>query len=139
MMKMSFLNLSSKKVSIQKLVLLALMSVSTVFTANAFNNLPAAMENEIDVTPKGIKQDAMIFDLNFNNAKGDTLDIKMLDENGTKVYKEIFTGKSLNKTFKVDSEFGTVFLYIVNTNDNSEHKFVITTKEGEKVLITSVY
>lgn len=138
-MKMNLLNLTSKKVSIRKLVLLALVSVSTVLNANANYNLPVTTETGIDVTPKGIVQDAMIFNINFNNANGDTLDIKIIDENGTKVYKEIFTGKNLNKTFKVDSEFGTVSLFIVNTNDNSEHKFVITTKEGEKVLITSVY
>lgn len=138
-MKMNLLNLTSKKVSVRKLVLTAMMFAGMVFNANANYNLPVTTDTEIDVTPKGIVQDAMIFNLNFNNANGDTLDIKIIDENGTKVYKEIFTGKVLNKTFKVDSEFGTVSLFIVNTKDNSEHKFVITTKEGEKVLITSVY
>jgi hypothetical protein len=137
-MKMNLVNLT-QAVSVRKMMLLVLLSVSTLISANANSTLPVIIDTKIDVTPKGLVQDEMVFNVNFDNVDGHKLDIKIFDEDGTRLYKEVFSGKKLNKTFKVNSEFGKVVLFVTNTDDGSEQKFVIVNKEGEKVMITSVY
>ena len=138
-MKMNLVNLTSLNVSVRKMMLLIMLTASTLLTANATGTSPEINDTKIDVTPKGLVSDEMVFNVNFNNLNNHKLDIKIYDEDGTRLYRQTFTGKKLDKTFKVNSEFGKVVLYVINTDDNSEQKFVITNKEGEKVLITSVY
>ncbi|MEJ7769289.1 MAG: hypothetical protein WKF89_15830 [Chitinophagaceae bacterium] len=139
MMKKNVSKFAAVNVNFRKLVLMALVTASTVLTTQAHSYLPATGGNEIDVKPKGLVQNEMIFNINFINVNSDKLNIKIVDQDGTNLYKEIFYGKKMNKTFKVDSEYSTVYLYINNTIDNTEQKFVISNKEGEKVLITTVF
>jgi len=138
-MKMNLANLTSMNVSVRKMMLLLMLTASTLVTANAAGTPPETIDTKIDVTPKGLVSNEMVFNVNFDNLNNHKLDIKIYDEDGTRLYKQTFAGKKLNKTFMVNSEFGKVVLYVINTDDKSEQKFVITNKEGEKVLITSVY
>ena len=138
-MKMNLVNLTSLNVSVRKMMLLIMLTASTLVTANATGASALTIDTKIDVTPKGLVSDEMVFNVNFENLNNHKLDIRIYDEDGTRLYRQAFTGKNLDKTFKVNSEYGKVVLYITNTDDNSEQKFVITNKEGQKVLITSVY
>ena len=138
-MKMNLVNLTSLNVSVRKMMMLILLTASTLVTANATGTSPGTIDTKIDVTPKGLVSDEMVFNVNLENLNNHKLDIRIYDEDGTRLYRQTFTGKNLDKTFKVNSEYGKVVLYVTNTDDNSQQKFVITNKEGEKVLITSVY
>src|SRR3989442_13899093 len=111
------LSLSSIKFSIGKLILAGLLCLSTFFPANA--DIPTLPEkySEIFVSPGGVYKGEMFFNLKSENTNGDKLYIVLLDENGARLHKEVFTGKNLNKTFGVPAHVGTVILIVNNAED----------------------
>ncbi|MEJ7739674.1 MAG: hypothetical protein WKF97_19795 [Chitinophagaceae bacterium] len=138
-MEKNVLNLSSMKVNVKSLTLLALIMVSSFLAVSANETSPIANNSEIAVSPEGVIEEEMIFNVQYYNANGDKLSIKILDESGLKLYSNAFTGKNLNKTFKVPADLGKVYLIIQNTVNQIEQKFVISTKNADQLLITSAF
>src|SRR3989337_3500484 len=111
-MKMNLVNLTSLNVSVRKMMLLMMVAASTLGNAYAAGTSPVTIDTKIDVTPKGLVSDEMVFNVNLENLNNHKLDIKIYDEDGTRLYRQAFTGNRLNQTFKVNSEYGKVVLNV---------------------------
>lgn len=139
-MERNFLSFVSFKSGMKKLVFVAIISVSTLFTANASSHLPTDKNDIAAVTSLGASDGTMAFNLKYENADEDRMVIMLSDREGMVLYKEILSAKSIDKTFKTTSDVGTVVLSITNLKDKTTQKFSISNEKRivEEVSITNL-
>jgi|SRR5687768_18509621 len=96
--------------------------------------------NEATVTSLGVVSGEMIFKLKYENINGDNLEVVLVDKEGNRLYRQVFTDKSLNRTFKVPAEVESFVVRFTNLKTKEEQKFEVKTQVRtiEEVSVNSV-
>ena len=110
------------------------------FTAVQANPVTGNPGNEATVTSLGVVSGEMIFKLKYENINGDHLEVVLIDKDGTRLYRQVFTDKSLSRTFKVPAEVESFVVKFTNLKTKEEQKFEIKTQVRtiEEVSVNSV-
>lgn len=123
-----------------KFALTGLIAIFSVLTVSAHEGTPVNKDKEITVTPVGVENAEIVFNLKHLNANADKIYISLADKDGTKLYAEVINTKNFDKTFKINSEVGTVYLVVTNTRTRTQEKFEISPRSHvvEDVSISNV-
>ena len=119
----------------------ALIGFGGLLSASAQDSAVVNKDKDITVTPVGITNAGLVFTLKHLNSNADKIYVSLADKYGDRLYSEMLTGKNLDKTFKVNSEVGTVVLVVTNTRTKAQEKFEISprTRMVEDLSISNVY
>ena len=111
----------------------------------SFNALQAAPTtgtpvNEASFTSLGVISGEMIFKLKYENVNGDNLEVVLTDRDGNRLFRQVFTDKNVNRTFKVPSEVESFVVRLTNLKTKEEQKFEVKTQVRtiEEVRVESV-
>ena len=118
--------LASVKSAFTKIALTSLIAIFSVITVNAHDAIPGNKDKEITVTPIGIENAEIVFNLKHLNTGADKLYITLSDKEGVKLYSQVVNAKNFDRTFKVNAEVGTVFLTVTNARTKAQDKFEIS-------------
>lgn len=140
-MEPNLFKLPSKISTMKKLLLTAFLIGNSIFISYAGPVRPGDKNKEVAVTSLGVSEGKVKFNLKCQNADGDKFYVELMDTEGNKLYKEMFTDKHFNKTFVASSDLGKIFLIVTNVKDKSRHKFEISTEERivQEVSIISTF
>ena len=135
-MKTNNSNFASKLKSSLLVLAIAVISFNTV-NATPISETPV---NEATITSLGVVSGEMIFKLKYENVNGDNLEVILTDKDGNRLYRQVFTDKSLNRTFKVPSEVESFVVRFTNLKTKEEQKFEVKTQVRtiEEVSVNSV-
>ena len=124
-----------------KLVLAALIGTFSLSTATAQNTATVNKDKEITVTPVGVSNNLIVFNLKHLNPGTDKLYVSLSDQYGARLYSEAVSTKNFDKTFRVDAEVGTVFLTVTNSRTKAQERFEISprTRMVSDLSISTVY
>ena len=138
-MERNSLNVNSKTISMKKLLLTALIISNSFLISYAGGNLPGDKVKDVAVTSLGVSDGKITFNCKYVNLDGQKFHLELMDAQGNKLYKEIFSDVNFNKTFVTPTELGTIYLVITNLKDKSKRKFEISTEQRfiQDVSITS--
>jgi hypothetical protein len=129
-------NFAGKLKSSLLVLAIAVISFNTVQASTA----TGAPVNEVTLTSLGVVSGEMIFKLKYDNVNGDNLEVVLTDKEGNRLYRQVFTDKSLNRTFKVPSEVESFVVRFTNLRTKEEQKFEVKTqvRTVEEVSVSSV-
>ena len=129
-------NFAGKLKSSLLVLAIAVISFNTV-QASTTAGVPV---NEVTLTSLGVVSGEMIFKLKYDNVNGDNLEVVLIDKEGNRLYRQVFTDKNLNRTFKVPSEVETFVVRFTNLKTKEEQKFEVKTqvRTVEEVSVSSV-
>jgi hypothetical protein len=129
-------NFASKLKSSLLVLAIAVISFNTV-QASPITGAPV---NEVTLTSMGVVSGEMIFKLKYENVNGDNLEVVLTDRDGNRLYRQVFTDKSLNRTFKVPAEVESFIVKFTNLKTKTEQKFEVKTqvRTVEEVSVNSV-
>lgn len=116
------------RLAFSKLVLAALIGTCSLSTAAAQDTVLLNKAKEITITPVGVSNNLIVFNLKHLNAGADRLYVSLSDQYGDRLYSETVTAKNFDKTYRVDSEVGTVFLTVINGRTKAQEKFEISAR-----------
>jgi hypothetical protein len=138
-MEPNSLNFKSNTITMKKLLLIAVIISNSFIAAYASGTLPGEKIKNVSVTSLGVADGNLKFNCTYLNPNGDKFHLELVDNQGNKLYKEIFTEKNFNKTFIASSELGTIVLVLTNIKDKTRHRFEISTAQRfvEELSITS--
>ena len=124
----------------KKLLLAALICVSMA-SVNAGTTLPPLNDKDISVTSMGLEDNAMVFNLKYDNEQGEKLVIRIVDQDGTNLYKDILSDKNISRTFKIPADLGSVVLLVSTVNGKNQQKFEISAERRfvDNVMITNIH
>ena len=133
-------NTSIFSTSSLKSALLVLAIGMFSFTAVQASPITGNPINEATVTSLGVVSGEMIFKLKYENINGDHLEVILVDKDGTRLYRQVFTDKILSRTFKVPAEVESFIVRFTNLKTKEEQKFEIKTQVRtiEEVSVNSV-
>lgn len=114
------------RLALSKLVLAALIGTFSLSTAAAQDTASFNKNKEITVTPVGLSNNIIAFNLKHLNPGADRLYVSLADQYGDRLYSETVTVKNFDKTFRVDPEVGTVFLTVTNGRTKAQERFEIS-------------
>src|SRR3954462_11228644 len=118
-------NSNSTRVSIKKSFLMMAICLMGVMSASAFSSHDP-LEKDPTVTSVGIVSGELIFNVKYDNAAGDKLEVVLTDRDGSRLYRQIFTDKNLVKTFRVPADIQTVYVRVTNLTSKNEQKFEVS-------------
>ena len=107
-------------------------------TANAAGT-PVA-EKEPTVTSMGVVSGQVVFNLKYDNIENENVEVALTDKDGNRFYRQVFTEKNLNKTFKVPAEVESFVVKVTNLKTKAEQRFEISTQHQfyQEVTVKSV-
>ena len=107
-------------------------------TANAAGT-PVA-EKEPTVTSMGVVSGQVVFNLKYDNIENENVEVALTDRDGNRFYRQVFTEKNLNKTFKVPAEVESFVVKVTNLKTKAEQRFEISTQHQfyQEVTVKSV-
>ncbi|MBE7171859.1 MAG: hypothetical protein INR73_14825 [Williamsia sp.] len=140
-METSNITMALLRQAFPKLALTGLACTFGIFTAFAQDTDSANKEKEITVTPVGVNNSELVFNLKHLNPGADKIFVTLSDKYGDRLYSEQVNTKNFDKTFKVNSEVGTVFLVVTNIRTKAQEKFEISprTRMVEDLSVNNVY
>src|SRR4051812_17103622 len=95
------------------------------FTAVQASPISGTPTNEATFTSLGVVKGEIVFKLTYENVNGDNLEVVLLDKDGSRLYRQVFTDKNLNRTFKVPSEVESFVVRVTNLTTKEEQKFQV--------------
>ena len=109
-----------------------------IISANAASNDP--IEKNSTLTSLGVVSGEMMFNLKCENLNGDKVEVVLTDSQGTRLYRQIYTDKNLNKTFRVPVDVEKLVVRVTNLKDKTQQKFEVTTQRRtiEDVIVKSL-
>ena len=124
-----------------KLVLAALIGTFSLSTAMAQNTATVNKDKEITITPVGVSNNLIAFNLKHLNPGANRLYVWLSDQYGERLYSETVSTKNFDKTFRVDAEVGTVYLTLINSRTKTQERFEISprTRMVSDLSINTVY
>ena len=142
-MKQSFLKLSGKK--FLTAVFLSASVLLTSFNSNAagHSNIEILSGDRSSVLFTGSTDEALLFKVHINNAKGDDFTINIKNENGNLLYSGSFRDIKFLRQFKVlkgEEDGQRYFFNISSANKELEETYIIsaTTQTTEDVRINKL-
>ncbi len=101
-------------------------------------NVHAAGPKNATVKYVGVQEDAVLFNVAFDNPTGSKMTVSVLDENGTTLFQDVFTDRKFEKKFKLSKSESGKITFIVRDSKVVElnESFSITTKVVEDVVVT---
>jgi len=111
-----------------------LLSCGSLFTIAAFSQEPAIQENSKQVQVKYLDgdNDALRFNLKYENTTGDDFKVMVVSENGDILFQNNFSGKKFKKHFKLprltDSDGVTFLIRPSKSNVQLSYKVRVTSK-----------
>ena len=135
-MKNNNSNFASKLKSSLLVLALGVISFNTL-QATPVTGTPV---NDVTITSLGVVSGEMIFKLKYENVNGDNLEVILIDKEGNRLYRQVFTDKNLNRTFKVPAEVESFTVRFTNLKTKEEQKFEVKTQVRtiEEVSVNSV-
>jgi hypothetical protein len=132
-------NFSNSVSTIIRKTILIMICAAGLMTANANTNSNFS-EKDPTVTSLGIVKGEMVFNLKYENVDGDKLEVVLIDQEGSRLYRQIFTDKDLNRTFKVPADIESFVVRVTNLKTKVEQKFELSTTRRtiEDVVVTSI-
>jgi hypothetical protein len=124
--------------TIKKSILVIALALG--FTAaNAGTGKPVA-EKEPTVTSLGVVSGQVVFNLKYDNIENENVEVALTDKDGNRFYRQVFSEKNLNKTFKVPAEVESFVVRVTNLKTKAEQRFEISTQHQfyQEVTVKSV-
>ncbi|HSC38053.1 MAG TPA: hypothetical protein VLD19_09290 [Chitinophagaceae bacterium] len=93
------------------------------------------------VTYLGSADEAMSFNMKYENAAGDKCLVSVLDSNGEVLFDQVFTDKKFNKTFQVPSDMGKLSFVVRNIKTRTLKRVEVSTERHfvEEISVTKLY
>ena len=115
-----------------------------LFTSVAATEAQAATVNPGDkiteVKYVGTSDDAVVFNVSVDNPTGGKFSVIVLDEQGDKLFEEIYTDKKFDKRFKLPKAEKNKLTFVIRNFKTADIKqsFEINTKYTEDVVVTKL-
>jgi hypothetical protein len=124
--------------AISALTLGVLLSVAAVTTTQAQSTIGNPGEKTAEVKYLGVTDDALFFNVSFENPNGGKVSVIVLDEDGIQLFQEVYTDKKFDRRFKLPKlEKNKVTFVIRNFKDTDvKQSFEINTRLVEDVVVT---
>lgn len=124
--------------TIRKSILVIALAL-TGFTAVNAAGTPVA-EKEPTVTSMGVVSGQVVFNLKYDNIENENVEVALTDKDGNRFYRQVFSDKNLNKTFKVPAEVESFVVKVTNLKTKAEQRFEISTQHQfyQEVTVKSV-
>ena len=124
--------------AISALTLGVLLSVAAVTTTQAQSTIGNPGEKTAEVKYLGVSDDALFFNVSFENPNGGKVSVIVLDEDGIQLFQEVYTDKKFDRRFKLPKlEKNKVTFVIRNFKDTDvKQSFEINTRLVEDVVVT---
>lgn len=124
--------------AISVLTLGVLLSVAAVATTQAQSTIGNPGEKTAEVKYLGVSDDALFFNVSFENPNGGKVSVIVLDEDGIQLFQEVYTDKKFDRRFKLPKlEKNKVTFVIRNFKDTDvKQSFEINTRLVENVVVT---
>ncbi len=124
--------------AISALTLGVLLSVAAVTTTQAQSTIGNPNEKTAEVKYLGVTDDALFFNVSFENPNGGKVSVIVLDEDGIQLFQEVYTDKKFDRRFKLPKlEKNKVTFVIRNFKDTDvKQSFEINTRLVEDVVVT---
>ena len=125
--------------AISKLTLVSLFFV-TAATVAAHPNVSYPAEKNAEVKYLGTSEDAIVFNVAFDNPGGNKFSVIVLDEDGSQLFQEVYTSKKFDKKFRLPKTDKTKLTFIIRNFKDADLKqtFEINTSFVENVVVTKV-
>jgi hypothetical protein len=138
-MKTNFLNFRSLTTSIKNTLVIAIISFAGLGSAFAATE-PKFAEKNPTITSLGVVSNQMVFNLKYENAEGDKFEVVITDQDGFRLFRQVYTEKNMNRTFKVPADLEKFVVRITNIRSKSEQKFEISNRKRvvEDIMVTSI-
>lgn len=140
-MKSIFVKAASMNAIAKKAVLAVFVSMLTVFAVQAQQQVSYVKDEQpASVTYMGTSNNMKAFELKYDNANADKLEVSLYNESGDRLYFGTYTGVKIKKIFKTPSDIGKLVFVVHNTRTNNEQRFEASseTKMVEEVLVTKL-
>jgi uncharacterized lipoprotein YajG len=125
--------------AISKLTLGALL-FTLVASTNAHATTLNPTDKAADVKYLGSSDDAMLFNVSFDNPDGKKFSIIVLDEDGSQLFQEVYTEKKFSKRFKLPKADKNKLTFVIRDFKGADMKqtFEINTRFVEDVVVTKL-
>lgn len=133
-------NMLSTRTLGKKMVMMLLVAVITLTSANANTSNPTMDEENASVSCLKMEEGQVYFNVKFENADGGRFDIIVNDASGDNLYRATFTEKSFNKVFRAPVDNGKLVVIIRDMKEKTSHRFELTTesKMVQQILVKRV-
>ncbi|HEV3250177.1 MAG TPA: hypothetical protein VGZ71_04455 [Puia sp.] len=117
---------------------LGVLLTTAVTTTQAQSTIGSPSEKTAEVKYLGLSDDALFFNVSFENPVGGRVSVIVLDEDGTQLFQEVYTDKKFDKRFKLPKlEKNKITFVIRNFKDTDvKQSFEINTRLVEDVVVT---
>ena len=124
--------------AISALTLGVLLSIAAVTTSQAQSTIGNSGEKTAEVKYLGVSDDALFFNVSFENPVGGKVSVIVVDEDGIQLFQEVYTDKKFDKRFKLPKlEKNKVTFIFRNLKDTDvKQSFEINTRLVEDVVVT---
>jgi len=115
-----------------------------LFTGVAVTEVQAATinpgEKNTEVKYVGVSGDAVLFNVSVDNPTGSKFSVIVLDEDGTKIFQEIYTDKKFDKRFKLPKSEKNKLTFVIRNFKTADvtQTFEINTRFVEDVIVTKL-
>jgi len=115
-----------------------------LFTGVAVTEVQAATinpgEKNTEVKYVGVSGDAVLFNVSVDNPTGSKFSVIVLDEDGTKIFQEIYTDKKFDKIFKLPKSEKNKLTFVIRNFKTADvtQTFEINTRFVEDVIVTKL-
>jgi hypothetical protein len=122
--------------AIGKLTLGAFLFTLVASTSAHATGLNPADKGEVKYL--GISDDAVMFNVSFDNPAGNKFSVIVLDEDGSQLFQEIYTEKKFSKRFKLPKADKNKLTFVIRNFKDADLKqtFEINTRFVEDVVVT---
>lgn len=139
-MKKQFFRTAAMRRIAGKFVVTAFI-VATGFAANA---QASQVKSDVKTTPVSVRyiggdEDMMSFVVTYENAGGNKIDVAVIDNEGTALYKNVFTDKRFQKTFVLPRSGNSKVKFVIkNVLTGEVNSFEANTKVVEEVVVKRI-
>ena len=93
----------------------------SVATAHAQSTAPGAAPVTDSATVKylGMQDDLLIFNVSYDNPKGDKFVVAVKDQDGTQLYQNLFKDKAFNKQFRLPKTDKDKVIFVIRNGQDA--------------------
>ena len=93
----------------------------SVATAHAQSTAPGAVPVTDSATVKylGMQDDLLIFNVSYDNPKGDKFVVAVKDQDGTQLYQNLFKDKAFNKQFRLPKTDRDKVIFVIRNGQEA--------------------
>jgi hypothetical protein len=98
------------------------------------------IEKRAEIKYLGTVDDAVIFDVVFDNPNGGKFSVTVLDETGNQLFQEVYSDKKFDKKFKLPKSDRNKLTFVIRNYKDTDMKqsFEINTHYTEDVVVTKL-